>query len=98
MKQIGLGDMQNGTNTNIDRQLFGNPDLIEKLKLLSQSLNRMHIPFRGNMHVEEAVAGLQGEKNLSHCYRKTNRAIKDATLETAQDYSTSPEERTEFST
>jgi hypothetical protein len=54
----------------------------QKLQLLRQALNRMHLPFRDKSQVEEAAAGLLllGEDNLSRHYRKTNRAIKGASL------------------
>jgi hypothetical protein len=57
----------------------------------------MQLPFREKRHIDEASAGLllRGETNISR-HRKTNRAIKDATFETARP--TSLEERTEFST
>jgi hypothetical protein len=49
-----LGNLQNSPNTNIDRQLIGKPELKEKLQLLRQALNRMHLPFRDKRQVEEA--------------------------------------------
>jgi hypothetical protein len=50
----------------------------------------MHIPFSDKRQVEEAAAGLilRGEDNLSRHYRKTNRAIKDASLKTGLAYHT----------
>jgi hypothetical protein len=44
----------------------------------------MHLPFQEKRHTEEAAAGLllRGETNISRHYRKTNRAIKDASLGT----------------
>jgi hypothetical protein len=86
-----LGNLQNKSpNTNIDRQLTGNPELKEKLQLLRQALNRMHLPFRDKRQVEEAAAGLllRGEDNLSRHYRKMNRAVKDASLGSAPAYHT----------
>jgi hypothetical protein len=70
-----LGNLQNSPNT---RQTIGNPDLKEKLQLLRQALNRLHLPFRDKRQVEEAAAGrlLRGEDNLSRHYRKMNRAAK----------------------
>jgi hypothetical protein len=50
-----LGDLQNSPNTAVDRQLIGNPELIDKSKLLRQSLKRMHLPFQEKRHVEEAA-------------------------------------------
>jgi hypothetical protein len=52
------GDLQNSPNTAIDGQLIGNPELVEKLNLLRQSINRMHLPFREKRHIDEASAGL----------------------------------------
>jgi hypothetical protein len=51
-----------------------------------------HLPFTAftdKRHVEVAAAGLllRGESNIPH-YRKTNRAIKDASLGTAPAYLT----------
>ena len=85
-----LGNLQNSPNTNIDRQIIGNPELKEKLQLLRQALNRMHLPFRDKRQVEEAAAGLllRGEDNLSRHYRKMNRAAKDASLGSAPAYHT----------
>jgi hypothetical protein len=85
-----LGNLQNSPNTNIDRQIIGNPELKEKLQLLRQALNRMHLPFRDKRQIEEAAAGLllRGEDNLSRHYRKMNRATKDASLGTAPSYHT----------
>jgi hypothetical protein len=40
-----LENMQNIPNSTIDGHLIGNPELKEKLKLLKQALNRMHLPF-----------------------------------------------------
>jgi len=50
----------------------------------------MHLPFSDKRQVEDAAAGLllRGEDNLSRHYRKTNRAIKDASLETGLAYHT----------
>jgi hypothetical protein len=53
-----LGNLQNSPNTNIDRQIIGNLELKEKLQLLRQALNRMHLPFRDKRQFEEAAAGL----------------------------------------
>ena len=85
-----LGNLQNNPNTIIDRQIIGNPELIDKLQLLRQTLNRTHLPFTDKSHVEVAAAGLllRGESNISCQYRKTNRAIKDASLGTAPAYLT----------
>jgi hypothetical protein len=41
-----LGNLQNSPKTSIDRQIIGNPELKEKLQLLRQALNRMHLPFQ----------------------------------------------------
>jgi hypothetical protein len=53
-------------------------------------LKGAHLPFSEKRQVEEAAAGLLlwGENNLSYHYRKTNRAIKDASLGTASAYHT----------
>ena len=85
-----LGNLQNNPNTIIDRQTIGNPELIDKLQLLRQTLNRTHLPFTDKRHVEVAAAGLllRGESNISRHYRKTNRATKDASLGTAPAYLT----------
>jgi hypothetical protein len=85
-----LGNLQNSPNTNIDRQIIGNPELKDKLQLLRQALNRLHLPFRDKRQVEEAAAGLllRGEDNLSRHYRKMNRAAKDASLGSAPAYHT----------
>jgi hypothetical protein len=50
----------------------------------------MHLPFQEKMHVQEAAAGLllRGEANIGSYKRKTNRAFKDATFETAPGYLT----------
>jgi hypothetical protein len=50
----------------------------------------MHLPFSDKRQVEEAARGLllRGEDNLSRHYRKTNRAITDASLETGPAYHT----------
>jgi hypothetical protein len=50
-----LGNLQKIPNTAIDRQLIDNPELIEKLQLLRQALNRMHLPFSNKRQVEEAA-------------------------------------------
>jgi hypothetical protein len=85
-----LKNLQNILNSTIDGHLIGNPELKEKLKLLKQALNRRHLPFSDKRHLEEAAAGLllRGEDNLSRHYRKTKRAIKDASLRTALAYHT----------
>jgi hypothetical protein len=50
-----LGDMQNSQNTTMHRQLIGNAKLIEKLDLLRQSLNRMHLPFQEQPKTKETA-------------------------------------------
>jgi hypothetical protein len=83
-------DSPEGIRANIDRQIIGDPELKEKLQLLRQALNRMHLPFRDKRQIEEAAAGLllRGEDNLSRHYRKMNRATKDASLARAPAYHT----------
>jgi len=95
-----LGNLRNDPNTEIDGHLIGNPELIEKLKLLRQALNRMRLPVREKRHVEEAAAGLllRGEANISRHFRKTNREIKDAALETAPAYLTRRADRVFYPT
>jgi hypothetical protein len=53
-----LGNLQNNSNTTIDRQIIGNPELIDKLNLLRQAFNRMHLSFIDIRHVVVAAAGL----------------------------------------
>jgi hypothetical protein len=90
-----LGNLQNNPNTTIDRQIIGNPELIDKLKLHRQALNRMHLPFTDKRHFEVAAADLllRGESNISRHFRKTKRAIKDASLGTTPAYLTRRKDR-----
>jgi hypothetical protein len=55
----------------------------------------MHLPFQEKMHIQEGAAGLllQGEMTISRYKRKTNRAIEDATFETAEELSFLPDNR-----
>jgi hypothetical protein len=94
------GNLQNSPNAAIDRQIIGNPELIDKLKLLRQRLSRMHPTFTDKRHVEVAAAGLllRGENNISRHYRKANRAIKDASLSTAPAYLTRRKDRVFYPT
>jgi hypothetical protein len=50
----------------------------------------MHLALSEKRHVEEAAAGLilRGENNISCHYRKTHRAIKDASLGTVPSFLT----------
>jgi hypothetical protein len=60
----------------------------------------MRLPVREKRHVEEAAAGLllRGEANISRHFRKTNREIKDAALETAPAYLTRRADRVFYPT
>jgi hypothetical protein len=60
----------------------------------------MHLPFTDKRRVEVAAAGLllRGESNISHHYRKTNRAIKDASLGTTFTYLTRRKDRVFYPT
>jgi hypothetical protein len=84
-----LGNLQNIPNSTIDGHLIGNPELIEKLKLLRQALNRMHLSFSDKPFGRSCSrVTLARRDNLSRLYRKTNRTIKDANLRTAPAYHT----------
>jgi len=41
-----LGNLQNSPNTNIDRQIIGNPELKEKLQLLSKPRDSPSLPYQ----------------------------------------------------
>jgi len=73
------GTLQNNPNTNVNRLLAHEPGLIEKLNLLRQAINRLHLPLQDKRHTELVSAGLllRGETNMSRGYRKTLRNIKD---------------------
>ena len=64
--------------------------LIEKLNLLRQAINRLHLPLQDKRHTELVSAGLllRGETNMSRGYRKTLRNIKDSTIKIAPAYHT----------
>jgi hypothetical protein len=90
LANVAVNAYQDLATLNIDRQIIGNPELKEKLQLLIQALNRMHLPCRDKRQVEEAAAGLLllGEENLSRHYRKMKRATKDTSLATAPAFHT----------
>jgi exonuclease III len=84
------GTLQNNPNTNVNRLLAHEPGLIEKLNLLRQAINRLHLPLQDKRHTELVSAGLllRGETNMSRGYRKTLRNIKDSTIKIAPAYHT----------
>jgi hypothetical protein len=66
-----------------------NPELVDKLNLLRQAINRLNLPFRDKRHVEYFPTGLllRWEANISRHYRKSLRAAKDDTIKTSPAYS-----------
>jgi hypothetical protein len=84
------GILQNNPNPNVSRLLANEPELTEKLNLLRQAINRLHLPLQDKLHTEVASAGLllRGESKMSSSYRKMLRNIKDSTIKIAKAYHT----------
>jgi hypothetical protein len=84
------GILQNNPNPNVSRLLANEPELTEKLNLLRQAINRLHLPLQDKLHTEVASAGLllRGESKMSSSYRKILRNIKDSTIKIAPAYHT----------
>jgi hypothetical protein len=84
------GILQNNPNPNVNILLANEPELIEKLNLLRQAINRLHLPLQGKLHTEVASDGLllRGESKMSSSYRKILRNIKDSTIKIAPAYQT----------
>ena len=67
------GTLQNNPNPNTNTTLANEPELIEKLNLLRQAVNRLHLPLQDKLHVEVASASLlmRSDSKMSSYYRKT---------------------------
>jgi hypothetical protein len=52
------GILQNNPNPNVSILLANEQELIDKLNLLRQAINRLHLPLQEKLHTEVASAGL----------------------------------------
>jgi hypothetical protein len=84
------GILQNNPNPNTNTTLANEPELIEKLNLLRQAVNRLHLPLQDKLHVEVASASLlmRSDSKMSSYYRKTLRNVKDSEIKIAPAYHT----------
>jgi hypothetical protein len=83
--------LQNNPNPNVSILLANELELTEKLNLLRQAINRLHLPLQDKLHTEVASAGLhlRGEsKKMSSSYGKIICNIKDSTIKIAPAYHT----------
>jgi hypothetical protein len=77
------GTLQNNPNPNVISLLLANElELTEKLNLLRQAINQLHLPVQDKLQTEVASAGLllRGESKMSSSYRKILCNIKESTI------------------
>jgi hypothetical protein len=70
------GILQNNPDPNVNTTLANEPELIEKLNLLRQATNRLHLPLQDKLHMEIASLLLRSESKMSSSYRKTLRTTE----------------------